>query len=78
MGWNHNKFAVIQSTAAVAYHSMLAADHLGIGAVWNAGIGNMSEIKALLDVLPEFQIMGIICFGLLTIIRWSLRPLVEM
>lgn len=62
-GWNHNKFAVVQSTAALAYHLCLSAHLRGIGSVWNAGLGNSNKVASVLNVPASFEVMGIICLG---------------
>lgn len=62
-GWNHNKYAVIQSTAAITYHMLLSANLRGIGSVWNAGVGNTSKISMLLKIPKSFEILGIVCLG---------------
>ena len=62
-GWNHNKFAVIQSTAAMTYHMCLSAHIRGIGTVWNAGIGNAQKVAKLLSIPIEFEIVGVLCLG---------------
>lgn len=62
-GWNHNKFAVVQSTAALAYHLCLSAHLRGVGSVWNAGIGNSDAVRRLLQIPATFEVMGIVCLG---------------
>jgi nitroreductase len=62
-GWNHNKFAVVQSTAAVVYHMTLSAHLRGLASVWNAGIGNSAKIAELLDIPLSFEIIGVLCIG---------------
>ena len=62
-GWNHNKFAVVQSVAAAAYHMSLSAHLRGLGATWNAGIGNGGKIRTLVGLPPEFEIIGTLCLG---------------
>lgn len=62
-GWNHNKFAVVQSVAAAAYHMSLSAHLRGLGATWNAGIGNGEKIRALVGLPPEFEVIGTLCLG---------------
>lgn len=63
MGWNHNKFAVVQSVAAAAYHMSLSAHLRGYGASWNAGIGNGEKVKALLGIPAQFEVIGAVCIG---------------
>ncbi|MEI8393468.1 MAG: nitroreductase family protein [Rhodospirillaceae bacterium] len=63
MGWNHNKFAVVQSVAAAAYHMSLSAHLRGLGANWNAGIGNGDRIKARLGIPAHFEVTGALCLG---------------
>jgi len=62
-GWNHNKFAVVQSTAALAYHLCLSAHLRGVGTVWNAGIGNTEAVCSMLAIPATFEIIGILCLG---------------
>jgi len=62
-GWNHNKFAVVQSSAAAAYHMSLSAHVRGLVATWNAGIGNKNKVAALLNIPKEFEIVGALCIG---------------
>ncbi|TFH72261.1 methyltransferase domain-containing protein [Gammaproteobacteria bacterium LSUCC0112] len=62
-GWNHNKFAVVQSTAALAYHLCLSAHLRGVGSVWNAGIGNSDDVRDLLEIPATFEVIGVICLG---------------
>ena len=62
-GWNHNKFAVVQSVATATYHMSLSAHLRGLGATWNAGIGNGEKIRALVGLPPEFEIIGTLCLG---------------
>jgi nitroreductase/SAM-dependent methyltransferase len=62
-GWNHNKFAVVQSTAALAYHLCLSAHLRGVGTVWNAGIGNTEAVRRMLVIPAAFEIIGVICLG---------------
>ncbi len=63
MGWNHNKFAVVQSVAAAAYHMSLSAHLRGLGATWNAGIGNGAKIRTLVGLPAEFEVIGTLCLG---------------
>src|SRR5438105_784194 len=35
MGWNHNKYAVVQGSAAAIYHMSLSAHVRGLGTTWN-------------------------------------------
>ncbi len=63
MGWNHNKFAVVQSVAAAAYHMSLSAHLRGLAVVWNAGIGDKQKVKDLLGIPPQFEILGTLCLG---------------
>ncbi len=62
-GWNHNKFAVVQSVAAATYHMSLSAHLRGLGATWNAGIGNGEKIRALVGLPAEFEVIGTLCLG---------------
>lgn len=62
-GWNHNKFAVVQSTAAAAYHMSISAHLRGLGATWNAGIGNKDKVSTLLQIPPQFEVIGALCLG---------------
>ena len=62
-GWNHNKFAVVQSTAALAYHLCISAHLFGVGSVWNAGIGNTDAVCKLLNIPLTFEVIGIVCLG---------------
>lgn len=62
-GWNHNKFAVVQSVGAVVYHMTLSAHLRGLASVWNAGIGNTTKIAQLLEIPPAFEIIGTLCLG---------------
>lgn len=62
-GWNHNKFAVVQSVAASADHMLLSARARGLDAAWNAGLGSTDKIAKLIDLPPVFEIMGALCFG---------------
>ncbi|MEI6559672.1 MAG: nitroreductase family protein [Rhodospirillaceae bacterium] len=63
MGWNHNKFAVVQSVAAATYHMSLSAHLRGLGATWNAGIGNGEKIRALVGLPADFEVIGTLCLG---------------
>jgi nitroreductase/ubiquinone/menaquinone biosynthesis C-methylase UbiE len=63
MGWNHNKFAVVQSVAAAAYHMSLSAHLRGLGVTWNAGIGNGDRVKALTGIPPWVEVTGALCLG---------------
>lgn len=62
-GWNHNKFAVIQSTAAATYHMQLSTHLRGLACVWNAGIGDTRRIARILGIPPSFEIIGALCIG---------------
>lgn len=62
-GWNHNKFAVIQSLAANVDHMILSATARGLSTVWNAGIGSGDKIGKLLGVPFQFEIVGVLCLG---------------
>ena len=62
-GWNHNKFAVVQSTAAVTYNICLSAQTRGISSVWNAGIGNVAAVKNLLEIPNTHEVIGALCLG---------------
>ncbi len=63
MGWNHNKYAVVQSVAAATYHMSLSAHLRGLGATWNAGIGNGEKIRVLIGLPTEFEVIGALCLG---------------
>ena len=62
-GWFHDKFSVVQSVAAAAYHMILSAHLRGLATIWNAGIGDTREVAALLDIPPVFEIQGALCIG---------------
>ena len=62
-GWFHDKFSVVQSAAAAAYHLILSAHVRGLGTIWNAGIGDVGEVAAALGVPPSFEIMGAVTIG---------------
>ena len=73
-GWNHNKFAVVQSTAAMTYHMCLSAQLRGIGTVWNAGIGSAQKVAKLLSIPAEFEIVGVLCLGYASEVVVSSKP----
>jgi len=63
MGWNHNKYAVIQGSAAAIYHMSLSAHLRGLAATWNAGIGNGDRVKGLVGIPHFMEIIGALCIG---------------
>jgi nitroreductase/SAM-dependent methyltransferase len=62
-GWTHDKFSVVQSVAAAAYHMMINAHLRGLASIWNAGIGDPKAISKMLGVPPTFEIQGALCIG---------------
>lgn len=54
LGWNHNKFSIIQTLAAATHTLILSARSRGIGSVWMAGIGNVDKIRELLHIPPQY------------------------
>lgn len=62
-GYTHDKFSVVQSVAGAAYHMMLSAHVRGFSSIWNAGIGDLKAIAELLQVPPNFEIIGAIAIG---------------
>ena len=63
LGWNHNKFAVIQSAAAASQMILYFADQVGISGCWNAGIGDPKLISELLNINRNFLCIGAITLG---------------
>ena len=63
LGWNHNKFAVIQSAAAASQMILYFADKVGISGCWNAGIGDTNLISKLLKINRNFLCIGAITLG---------------
>ena len=63
LGWNHNKFAVIQSAAAASQMILKYANDEGISGCWNAGLGDTNKIKSLLKIHRNFECIGAITLG---------------
>lgn len=63
LGWNHNKFAVIQSAAAANQMILKYAENKGFSACWNAGLGNTNKIKRLLNIKRQFEPIAVISIG---------------
>tara|TARA_Y100000589_G_C27196289_1_gene646962 strand:+ start:2243 stop:3565 length:1323 start_codon:yes stop_codon:yes gene_type:complete len=64
LGWNHNKFSVIQSAAAATQMIIYYADLKDIVGCWNAGVGNTDEIRKILSIDSKFEIIGALTLGL--------------
>ena len=62
-GWNHNKFSVIQSAAAATQMILFFLDQEGLVGCWNAGIGNTSKIKKILNINESFGVIGALTIG---------------
>lgn len=63
MGWNHNKFSLIQSAGMAAQNILLAATSLGLDAVIQAGIGDTEKIRELLGIDDGHLVLSIISLG---------------
>src|SRR6185312_14943753 len=63
MGWCHDKFSIVQSVAAAANNIVLGAQIRGLASCWNAGIGDVGQLRALLGVPDNFEIVGAISLG---------------
>ncbi len=63
MGWCHDRFSVVQSVAAAANNIVLGAQIRGLASCWNAGIGDVGQLRDLLGVPPNFEIVGAISLG---------------
>lgn len=63
MGWNHNKFSIIQTLAAATHTLVLSARSRGIAGVWMAGIGNVETIRKLLGIPPFYIIDCLVGLG---------------
>lgn len=62
-GWTHGNFSIVQSVAAACYHMMLSAHLRGYACVWNAGIGDHAELRALLHLPQTFELQGALAIG---------------
>ncbi|WP_308206223.1 nitroreductase family protein [Aliihoeflea aestuarii] len=62
-GWTHDNFSVVQGVAAAAYHMMLSAHLRGLGAIWNAGIGDRSGVRDMLQLPEIFELQGALAIG---------------
>jgi len=62
-GWTHGNFSIVQSVAGACYHMMLSAHLRGFQCIWNAGIGNQTDLRVMLDLPPTFDVIGALAIG---------------
>ncbi len=62
-GWTHGNFSIVQSVAGACYHMMLSAHLRGFQCIWNAGIGDHSALRRMLDLPEIFELQGALAIG---------------
>ena len=62
-GWTHGNFSIVQSVAGACYHMMLSAHLRGFQCIWNAGIGDQTELRQMLDLPQTFDVIGALAIG---------------
>ena len=61
--YTRENFAWVQSAAAAIQNMMLMAHGLGLGGCWVDTLGNVNNLKRLLDLPPEQTIVALTLFG---------------
>lgn len=62
-GWTHGNFSIVQSVAGACYHMMLSAHLRGFQCIWNAGIGDQTALRDMIDLPDTFEVIGALAIG---------------
>lgn len=62
-GWTHGNFSIVQSVAGACYHMMLSGHLRGFQCIWNAGIGDQTALREMLDLPLTFDVIGALAIG---------------
>lgn len=62
-GWTHGNFSIVQSVAGACYHMMLSAHLRGFQCIWNAGIGDQTDLRDMIDLPNTFEVIGALAIG---------------
>jgi nitroreductase/SAM-dependent methyltransferase len=62
-GWAHRNYSVVQSVGAAGYHMLLSTHLRGYSGIWNAGVGDHSQLREMLGIPEIFEILGALAIG---------------
>jgi len=62
-GWTHGNFSIVQSVAGACYHMMISTHLRGFQCIWNAGIGDQSQLREMLGLPLAFDVIGALAIG---------------